>query len=207
MLLLVLGMLCWEFFKTGLFAVGGGLATLPFLYDMANRFTWFTAADIANMIAISESTPGPIGINMATYAGFNTGLSAGGPLGAVLGAIVAPIAEVLPSLVIIMIIAKVLEKFKKNQIVQDVFYGLRPASVGLIAAAGVGVVKISLLALDKWVGAFSWQNLLAVVNWPCVALAAVLVVLTRVALKKAHPVVFIGGSAVVGVIFGLLGWI
>jgi len=142
---------------------------------------------------------------MATYVGFNGGLNAGGPLGAIAGAIVAPVSEVLPSLIIIMIIAKVLAKFKENQIVQDVFYGLRPASVGLIAAAGVEVVKIALLALEKWTG-FTLQSLLAVINWPCVALAAVLLVLTRL-FKKVHPVAFIGGSAAVGIVFGLLGWI
>lgn len=114
---MILLLLMWEFFKTGLFAIGGGLATLPFLYEMSVKTGWFTATDIANMIAISESTPGPLGINMATYVGYNTA--------GVAGAILAPIGEVLPSIIIILIIAKVLEKFKENQIVQDVFYGLR----------------------------------------------------------------------------------
>ncbi|MBC8538482.1 chromate transporter [Christensenellaceae bacterium NSJ-63] len=195
---MILLLLMWEFFKTGLFAIGGGLATLPFLYEMSVKTGWFTATDIANMIAISESTPGPLGINMATYVGYNTA--------GVAGAILAPIGEVLPSIIIILIIAKVLEKFKENQIVQDVFYGLRPASVGLIAAAGVEVVKVALLNTANWTG-FTLASIMATVNWPCLGLAALLLVLTRLPkIKKAHPLYFILGSACVGIAFGYLGW-
>ena len=180
---MILLLLMWEFFKTGLFAIGGGLATLPFLYEMSVKTGWFTATDIANMIAISESTPGPLGINMATYVGYNTA--------GVAGAILAPIGEVLPSIIIILIIAKVLEKFKENQIVQDVFYGLRPASVGLIAAAGVEVVKVALLNTANWTG-FTLASIMATVNWPCLGLAAVLLVLCL--LYTSRPPVFFGSS-------------
>ena len=110
--------LFYEFFKTGLFAIGGGLATLPFLYDMADKYPWFTRTDLANMIAVSESTPGPIGVNMATYVGFTTG--------GILGSIIATCGLVLPSLIIIIIIAKFLESFQDNRFVQSAFYGLRP---------------------------------------------------------------------------------
>ena len=89
--------LFWEFFKAGLFSVGGGLATLPFLYDISDRLGWFTHAQIADMLAISESTPGPIGVNMATYAGFT---SAGIP-----GGVVATLGLVTPSVIVILIIA------------------------------------------------------------------------------------------------------
>ena len=95
-----------EFIKTGLFSVGGGLATLPFLYEMSDATGWFSHADIADMIAVSESTPGAIGINMSTYAGFKTA--------GVLGGILATLALAFPSVVIILIIAKFLNKFRDN---------------------------------------------------------------------------------------------
>ena len=80
--------LFYEFFKTGLFAIGGGMATIPFLYDMSDATGWFSYDDLANMIAVSESTPGPIGVNMATYVGFITGTDLGGVLMGVIGALV-----------------------------------------------------------------------------------------------------------------------
>jgi len=126
-----------EFFFTGLFAVGGGLATLPFLYEISARTGWFTNQDILNMIAISESTPGAIGINMSTYAGFVTMGIGGG--------ILATLALISPSIIIIVMISKVLEKFRDSKLVQGIFKGLRPASTGLIAAAGLGVAKLALL--------------------------------------------------------------
>ena len=92
--------LFWEFFKTGLFAVGGGLATLPFLQDMSGRTGWFTHAQLADMLAVSESTPGPIGVNMATYVGFTTG--------GVGGALVATLGLVTPSVIVILIVAAVI---------------------------------------------------------------------------------------------------
>ena len=105
-----------EFFKTGLFAVGGGLATLPFLQDMAVRTGWFTTAQLADMVAVSESTPGPIGVNMATYVGFTV---AGVP-----GALVATLGLITPSIIIILIIAAFLQAFRNNRFVNAAFYGL-----------------------------------------------------------------------------------
>ena len=127
--------LYWEFFKTGLFAVGGGLATLPFLQNMAVSTGWFTTAQLADMIAVSESTPGPLGINTATYVGFTT---AGVP-----GAVVATLGLVSPSIIIILVVAAFLKAFRDSRTVQDVFYGLRPASMGLIAASGLSVVLMA----------------------------------------------------------------
>ena len=129
--------LFWEFFKTGLFAIGGGLATLPFLYDMQAATGWFTLDDISNMIAISESTPGPMGINMATYTGFTS-------MG-VLGGIAAVAGLVTPSIIIIIIVSNILEKFKTNKYVQYCMYGLRAASVGLISVAGLRVAEAAFL--------------------------------------------------------------
>ena len=184
--------LFWEFFKTGLFAVGGGIATLPFLYSMSDATGWFSHAQFADMIAVSESTPGPIGVNMATYVGFST---AGVP-----GAVVATLGLITPSVIIILIIARVLAAFRQNKVVDAAFYGLRPCSVGLIAAAGLLVVKIALFDVDLYRQTGVLMNLF---QWKAIALAAVLIVLTRYVkpLKKLHPVFFILGSAAVGALF------
>ena len=189
---MILLRLFWEFFKTGLFAVGGGMATLPFLYSMAEATGWFSAAQLADMIAVSESTPGPIGVNMATYVGFTV---AGIP-----GAIIATLGLITPSVIIILIIARVLQKFRQNKLVDAAFYGLRPCSVGLIAAAGLLVVKVAMLHTDLY---FQTGRLAELVDWKAVALAAVLIVLTRWVkkTKKLHPIFFILGSALVGVVF------
>lgn len=179
-----------EFFKTGLFAVGGGLATLPFLYEISDTTGWFTAQDIADMIAISESTPGPLGVNMATYVGFKTvGL---------FGGLISTLGLVCPAIIIIILVSKILDKFKESALVQKIFYGLRPASTALIAAAGIGVAKITLLKLDvfKETGA-----ILDIFNWKCIILAIV-VYITLKKFKK-HPIVYIAASAVIGVIFQL----
>ena len=185
-----------EFFMTGLFAIGGGMATIPFLYEMSDKTGWFTHAELANMIAVGESTPGPIGVNMATYVGFLTGQGANGLPGAILGAVVATLGLILPSILIIIIIAAILNQFRKSKYVQHAFYGLRPASTGLIAAAGISVAASTLLIS----GASGWTNIL---NWKGLVLAVVLFLLTNVVkpTKKLHPIVFIAFSAIVGIIF------
>ena len=189
---MILLKLFWEFFKTGLFAVGGGMATLPFLYSMSEKTDWFTAAQLADMIAVSESTPGPIGVNMATFAGFT---AAGIP-----GALVATLGLVTPSVIIILIVASILQAFRSNRYVDAAFYGLRPCSVGLIAAAGMLVVKISLFRFEAFAESGIFTELF---NFRAIILAAVLLVLTRYvkATKKFHPIVFILASAVAGVLF------
>lgn len=184
--------LFFEFFKAGLFAVGGGLATLPFLYDMAARYSWFTETDLANMIAVSESTPGPIGVNMATYAGTQ---AAGIP-----GALVATGALVLPSVIIILIVAMMLQKFRQSVFVDSALQMLRPASVGLVAVAALSVLKESFLFLDNLV-AGRWAEAISI---PGAILYAVLLVLYRVK-PKLHPIVFIGIGAATGIVLGALG--
>ena len=184
--------LFFEFFKTGLFAVGGGMATLPFLYDMSGRTGWFSHAQLADMIAVSESTPGPIGVNMATYVGFT--------VGGVPGALIATIGLITPSVIIILMIARVLQAFRQNRYVDAVFYGLRPCSVGLIAAAGVLVVRLALFRPDRYAASGVLWDLF---NGKAIILAIVLIILTRFVkvTKKLHPIVFILGSAAVGVLF------
>lgn len=186
--------LFWEFFKTGLFAVGGGLATLPFLSRMAVTTGWFTQSQLADMIAVSESTPGPLGVNMATYVGY---ITAGIP-----GAIIATLGLITPSVIIIILIAIFLRSFKDNRFVKSVFYCLRPTSTGLIAAAGMSVVAMTFVQ-SKALG----SGLLNVINWKAVVLAAVILALTHCVkqTKKLHPIIFIIASAIIGIVFGFAG--
>ncbi len=189
--------LFWEFFKTGLFAIGGGMATIPFLYDMSDATGWFTHNDLANMVAVSESTPGPIGVNMATYVGFITGMDNGGTASAILAAVIATLGLITPSIIVILIVAVILNSFRKNKYVNHAFYGLRPASTGLIAAAGLSVVMANLFVGEE-IG-------LSFLNWKGILLAVVLWVLTNKVKKTKglHPIVFIGLSAAVGILFSM----
>ena len=184
---MILLRLYWEFFKTGLFTIGGGLATLPFLYEMQAKTGWFTVHDIANMVAVSESTPGPMGVNMATFTGFTT---AGLP-----GGIIAPLGLITPSVIIIIIIANILERFKTNKYVQYAMYGLRAASAGLIAIAGLRVAQIAFLNTEL----FSASGNIADLVRPAPVLFAVILFIIY---KKTgrHPILYIAGSAVVGAV-------
>ena len=188
--------LFWEFFKVGLFSVGGGLATLPFLYSLGAKTGWFSTADVANMLAVSESTPGPIGVNMATYVGFDCG--------GVLGGVVATLGLVTPSMIVIVLIAMALQAFRTNKYVDAAFYTLHPASTGLIAAAGWSVFALVLVNLDAYRASYQLADLL---QWKNLILFAVIWVLTNLVkpLKKLHPVVFLALAAVVGIEFRLGG--
>lgn len=185
---MILLRLFFEFAKTGLFAVGGGLATIPFLQDLGARTQWFSDADLTTMIAVSESTPGAMGVNMATYVGYAT---AGVP-----GAVVATLGLVFPSIVVIIVIAGFLQKFRQSKTVDAVFYGLRPASTALIASAGLTVATAVLITVG------GLEEHLFTIHWPALLLAvAVFVCLRYTKLKKLHPIVFIGISALVGAVF------
>ena len=174
--------LFWEFFQTGLFAVGGGMATLPFLYDISDRTGWFTHEQLADMIAVSESTPGPIGVNMATYSGY---ITAGLP-----GSIISTLGLITPSIIIIMLIAAFLKAFHDNKYVVGTFYGLRPASAAMITAAGIIVARVTFFANET-------------LNVKALILAVILLILTHAIkfTKKLHPVFWIFFSALVGIIF------
>ncbi len=185
----VLLALYFEFFKVGLFSVGGGLATIPFLYDLTTKYSWFTSGDVADMIAISESTPGPIGVNMATYAGYQAF--------GVLGGITATLGLISPAIIVIFIVAKILNAFKENKYVKNAFYGLRPASIGLITAAGWGVVKIALVDIGKFSETGNIADLFVLKG---IILAAVLFVLQKV-FKKLHPIFLIVIAAAAGIVF------
>lgn len=178
--------LLYEFFKTGLFAVGGGLATIPFLQNMSEKYPhWFTSAELTDMIAVAESTPGPIGINMATFAGYR--------VGGVFGAVCATLAIILPSYIIICIVSRILTKFAQNKLVTGSFKGIRPAVPGLILAA---VVPLAYAAMFIPSEVFSVSS---------VRIDALLLFASVFAgfsvFKKVHPLVFIFIGAAVGIIF------
>lgn len=175
-----------EFFKTGLFSIGGGLATVPFLREIGEKYGWFSPENLADMIAVAESTPGPIGVNVATYAGYNAG--------GVPGAIVATLSLVLPSVIVIGIVFKCLDKFKNSFAVESALYGLRSSTVGLISSAIFGILIMALFN-----GATPAINTL---NISAVALFVVSIVITAV-FKKLHPIAVIAIGAVAGIILKL----
>jgi len=180
-------LLIWEFFKTGLFAIGGGPATIPFLMDMAEKYPWFSMQELSDMIAISESTPGPVGINMATYAGFKT-------LG-IWGGLLSTLALTLPSIVIILIIARFLEGFQDNKIVKAVFAGIKPAVTALIAVAVMNIFKVSL---------FDIAGESFTPRIPSMIIGLVIFVLLQWnKSRKLHPALWFLFAALVGIIFKL----
>ncbi|MBE7023712.1 MAG: chromate transporter [Clostridia bacterium] len=185
-----------EFFKVGLFSVGGGLATLPFLFEIAEKYGWFTAEELTNMIAVSESSPGPIGVNMATYVGFTTGNAMYGIIGGIMGGIITTIALITPSVIVILIISVILEKFKENKFVKYTFYGLRAAVAGLLALSVLSVFGQNFLVADA---AQIWE----MVDYRKAVLFAVLVFM--VFKLKKHPILYIGIGAAAGILFNFGG--
>lgn len=175
-----------EFFKIGLFSIGGGLATLPFLYRLADTYDWLSYENIVDMIAVSESTPGAIGVNMATYTGFQCA--------GVMGAVIATLGLVCPSIIVILIVARILQSFKENPLVQSVFSGLRPAAAGLICVAGFGVIRLSLYngSAPVWYEVLRWRE--------CILFMAIFFLIR---LLKKHPIVYIAAAGVVGIVLGL----
>ena len=188
--------LFFEFFKTGLFSIGGGLATIPFLQDMGEATGWFTNQELTTMIAVSESTPGPMGVNMATYVGYHMGCNTVlGPAGGILGAVIATLGLVAPSIIVILIIARFLQKFRHSRTVEAAFQGLRPASTALIVVAGLSVAFSVFFGLPS----VSFTGITGV-EWKAVVLAAaVFAAMKWSPLKKLHPICFILSAAVIGV--------
>lgn len=173
--------LFWEFFKVGLFAVGGGLATIPFLYNLSEKLNWFSVSELTNMIAVSESTPGPLGVNMATYAGIQAGGFWGG--------VTATFGLVTPSLIVIILICHFLEKFKENKTVQAVFYGLRPAVAGMICIFLAALLSVVFKEIKS-----PYEIITSSVLFSCY-----LILVFRF---KCHPIFFILLGAVMGVLLG-----
>lgn len=182
--------LVYEFFKTGLFAVGGGLATIPFLKEMADTYGWFTDEMLSTMVAISESTPGPIGINMATYVGY---LQSG-----VIGGVLATLGLIAPSIIIICIIANYFQKFKEAKIVRQIFAGLKPAVIGFIAAACLDIFIGALFHVD----ALQTGHYLSFFNIKSILLLAIMLGINK-KYPKFHPIAFIALGAIAGILLKL----
>ena len=174
-------MLFYEFFKIGLFAIGGGLATIPFLYNLADKTNCFIYSEISNMIAISESTPGPLGINMATYAGFLTN--------GIVGGIIATLGLITPSIIIIILISKFLTKFHENIIIKKIFYGLRAGVIALILIVGLNILKETLFTDNFSLKLFE------------TGLFLILLILLQK--TKLHPILFILVSGIIGGVLSL----
>lgn len=185
-----------EFFKTGLFSIGGGLATIPFLTAMGEKWGWFTNETLSNMVAVGESTPGPIGVNMATYVGYTVAMEEYGNIwAAILGGFVATFGLVLPSVIIILIVARILKAFKENKLVERSFYSIRPAVTGMIATAAVMMIKSAVFTKGGSV-------ILKMIDVKALILFAALLVATNIKpIKKLHPIFFILIAGVIGAIF------
>lgn len=184
--------LFYEFFKIGLFAVGGGPATIPFLQDLARSdYGWFNEDQLGVMVAVAESTPGPIGVNMATYAGYSAGFDEFGVAGGILGGIIATLGLVTPSIIVIVIIAGFLKAFKENKYVKGVFSGIRPVVTALVAFAVFGIIK-PIFYVD---GAFAL---------PVIAISVVVFGLMFIKkLKKLHPAFWLALGAIAGILLKL----
>ena len=184
--------LFYEFFKIGLFAVGGGPATIPFLQDLARSdYGWFNEDQLGVMIAIAESTPGPIGVNMATYAGYNAGFAEMGVLGGILGGITATLGLVTPSIIVIILVAGFLKTFKENEYVKGAFSGIRPVVTALVLFAVFGIIK-PIFYVD---GAFVI---------PVIAISVVVFGLMFIKkLKKLHPAFWLALGAIAGILLNL----
>lgn len=174
-----------EFMKIGFIAVGGGPATLPYLMELTDKYDWYTMEDLTNMIAVSESTPGPLGLNMSTYAGFNT-------LG-LFGGLVSTLGLVIPSLIIIILIAKFLENFNENKYVKGAFAGIRPAVAAIILVSVLKVCRVSLFSIADGVYTPEIKTIVL-----CIIVFALLQVKK---LQKYHPGFWLLFAAIVGLVF------
>jgi chromate transporter len=174
------------FVQIGLFAVGGGLATLPFLFYLADKSEWLTREMVGDMLAVAQSLPGAIGVNTAAYTGFRY-MGIPGALCAILGLI-------SPSVIIIIIVARILTAFRENAMVKAVFSGLRPAAAGLLAAAGFGAIKLSLYQASAahWYELFRWRE--------CILFVVLFLAVYKF---KKNPVIYIAAAGIAGAVLGL----
>ena len=181
--------LFWTFFMIGAFTFGGGYAMLPLIQEQVTAKGWVDSQSIVNFIAVSESTPGPFAINMATYIG--------GEMGGIFGAFCATMGVVVPSFVIILIVAKCYDRFKQSRVVKGCMTGLKPAAVGLIGGAVLSVMLTVFFPAGLTLATFATASFYINLG----IFGAMLVL----ALKKVHPIIIICASAVIGIIVGYLG--
>ena len=168
-----------QFFHIGVFSFGGGYATLPFLYAISEKYHWYTTKQLTDMLAISSITPGPVGVNVATFAGFATS--------GILGAVIATTAIILPSYIIVTIVFKILDKFKTNKNIQGAIRALKPAGCALLSSVGIKLLFTSNLHLLG-------------------TLLLLALIITSI-LKKQYPLFYLGISALVGLFLGHFNWI
>ncbi len=204
-----------QFFRVGICAFGGGLATIPFLKELGEMTGWFTIDELANMIAISESTPGAMGINMSTYVGYEviSDYYNNMPLGYIGGAI-STLGLVAPSILVIIVICQILEKFRNAKGVEWAFYGLRAASIGLIGNAAYSILTLSICSPDNAKDAFNyhyhgnfWTDIwgassAAITNFFNYKNLALGLFMGLLIFKfKKHPIFYIALAAVIGIVF------
>ena len=188
-------LLIFEFMKTGLMAVGGGMACIRFLQDMIPKYGWITGEELANIIAVAESTPGPIGVNAATYMGYSV-MSAYGQGWALLGGVIATLSLISPQIVVIVLVARGLEKYRSSKLVNDAFAALRPAAAGLVAAAGWSVIRSSLSLTFTPLHV----DIIPLILYG--ALVALMLLLLP-QLKKIHPVLVLAAGGLIGALLSL----
>ncbi|MCR5705221.1 MAG: chromate transporter [Acholeplasmatales bacterium] len=209
--------LYFQFFKIGALAFGGGLATIPFLSELSELTGWFSAEDLANMIAVSESTPGAMGINMSTYVGYTVIHNEfGNYFLSFVGSMISTLGLVTPSIIVIEIIALFLNKFKNNKYVDWAFYGLRAASIGLMIAAAYSICEVSLMqnseVVEVFKSAFDGISIKTffpslgdainnILNWKNIAVGVVFGI--TIFKYKKHPILYIAIGAVVGILLWL----
>ncbi len=178
-------LLCFEFAKIGLFSFGGGYATLPFLYHMSEIYNWFSLNELSQMLAISSITPGPVGLNVATFAGFKTA--------GFLGSLCATMSIMLPSFIFVVIISKMLKKFKDSPILTSVMYALRPATAAMLAAVAFRLFFESVVKFHS-LSDFYFKNI-------DIKALLLLFVLFIISLKiKKDPLIFLALGAIAGLL-------
>ena len=168
--------LIYEFFKIGLFSFGGGYATMPFLLEISENYGWYTPKELSHMTAVASITPGPVGINAATYAGMKTA--------GIFGAVFATISEILPSLILVIFVSKILAKYRENFYVKAVIETLKPVSCALLISVALGLLQLELhnikgLLLLAFLLLLSWKS-------------------------KKDPIFYILLSAIIGVLFNYI---
>ena len=170
-------LLAIEFFKTGLFSFGGGYATIPFLYQISETYHWYSTTELAQMTAVAAITPGPVGINTATYAGLKTaGIS---------GSIIATVSEIIPSFIFVLIVSKLLKRYSDNFFVKSIIETLKPISCALLTAVGAGLLKNELNNIYSIV----LLSILLLISWK----------------SKKDPVFYMFAAGSIGVVLKIFG--
>lgn len=173
---MIYALLFIEFFKIGLFSFGGGYATIPFLYHISQVYNWYTIQDLTQMVALASITPGPIGINVATFAGLKTS--------GILGALIATSSEMLPSLFLVIIFAKLLKKYSENFYVKSIIEALKPISCALLVSVAIGLIKPEINNIKSMI----LLGILLLLSWK----------------TKKDPLFYISFSAIVGILVTIL---